>query len=235
MSTIRGLLFDKDGTLFNFRATWGDWSARLVRGLAAGDEGLASGLANAIGFDLQTTEFADDSPVIAATPAEIAAEMVNLLPDETVDSLVARMNSLATTVRLSEAVALRPLFAQLRARGLRIGLATNDGEVPARAHLKIAGIDQHFDFVAGSDSGHGGKPAAGMQLAFAATCGLQPGEVAMIGDSLHDLQAGRAAGMVTIGVLTGPASAETLAPLADCILRDIGQLPAWLDGRPISG
>ena len=58
MSTIRGLLFDKDGTLFNFKATWGDWSARLVRSLAEDDEGLASRLADAIGFDLQTAEFA---------------------------------------------------------------------------------------------------------------------------------------------------------------------------------
>ena len=32
-STLRvdGLLFDKDGTLFDFRATWNVWSAQLIR------------------------------------------------------------------------------------------------------------------------------------------------------------------------------------------------------------
>jgi phosphoglycolate phosphatase len=51
----------------------------------------------------------------------------------------------------------------------------------------------------------------------------------MVGDSLHDLRAGRAAGMTTIGVLTGVAGAEELSPSADLILPDIGHLPAWLD------
>ena len=27
---IAGLVFDKDGTLFDFEATWGDWAARLL-------------------------------------------------------------------------------------------------------------------------------------------------------------------------------------------------------------
>ena len=43
--------------------------------------------------------------------------------------------------------------------------------------------------------------------------------------------AGRAAGMICVGVLTGMAGPDTLAPLADVVLPDIGHLPAWLDGR----
>ena len=57
------------------------------------------------------------------------------------------------------------------------------------------------------------------------------GQVAMVGDSTHDLHAGRAAGMTTIGVLTGPATEETLAPFADAVLPDISHLPAWLNAR----
>ncbi|MFM2354690.1 MAG: hypothetical protein RLZZ528_426, partial [Pseudomonadota bacterium] len=29
MTEIRGLLFDKDGTLFDFMATWGQWTRSL--------------------------------------------------------------------------------------------------------------------------------------------------------------------------------------------------------------
>jgi phosphoglycolate phosphatase len=36
--------------------------------------------------------------------------------------------------------------------------------------------------------------------------------------------------MRTVAVLTGIAGAEELAPHADVVLRDIGALPAWLDG-----
>ncbi|MFD2856539.1 HAD family hydrolase [Seohaeicola zhoushanensis] len=51
----------------------------------------------------------------------------------------------------------------------------------------------------------------------------------MVGDSTHDLFAGRTAGMHTVGVLTGVAGHEDLAPHADVVLPDIGHLPAWLD------
>ena len=117
----------------------------------------------------------------------------------------------------------------MRARGLRLGLATNDGEGPARAHLAAHGVANLFDFVAGYDSGHGAKPAPGMLLAFAARFALAPARVAMVGDSRHDLMAGRAAGMRTVAVLTGVAEAAELAPLADAVLIDIGGLAAWIE------
>ena len=50
----------------------------------------------------------------------------------------------------------------------------------------------------------------------------------MVGDSTHDLDAGKAAGMVTIGVLTGPAPREELAPFADVVLDSIAEIPSWL-------
>ncbi|MGB3148663.1 MAG: HAD hydrolase-like protein, partial [Paracoccaceae bacterium] len=58
--------------------------------------------------------------------------------------------------------------------------------------------------------------------------GLAAGEVAMVGDSLHDLQSGRAAGMRTVAVLTGIAKRAELEPFADVVLADIGQLPEWI-------
>ena len=110
-----------------------------------------------------------------------------------------------------------------------MGLATNDTEIPARAHLERAGVLDLFDFVAGCDSGYGGKPAPGQLLAFAAKLGLVPGRVIMVGDSVHDLDAGRAAGMHAVAVLTGIATKAELAPHADVVLDDISQLGAWID------
>ncbi len=60
---------------------------------------------------------------------------------------------------------------------------------------------------------------------------LEPETVVMVGDSTHDLLAGRRAGMRTLGVLTGTALAEELAPLADAVLPDIGHIPEWLQQR----
>lgn len=228
MTEIRAVLFDKDGTLFDFNATWSAWSRRLLLDLAGGAEAQARSLGEVIGYDLGTGAFAPGSPVIAHTPDEIAEVLLPHLPGMAPAALVARMNALAATATMVPAVPLQPLLAGLRAAGLRIGLATNDAEAPARAHLEQVGIAALFDFVAGFDSGHGTKPGPGPLLAFAASVALRPAEVAMVGDSRHDLVAGRAAGMRTVGVLTGPAAAVELAPLADVVLPDIGHLPDWL-------
>ncbi len=228
MGAIRGLVFDKDGTLFDFRATWGGWSQALLLELSGGDSARAAALGQVIGFDIATGVFAPDSCVIAHTPAEIADAMMPSLPGVDRAALVARMSSLASETAMVQATALVPLFARLKRDGLSIGLATNDFEAPARAHLAQVGITAFFDFVAGFDSGHGAKPEPGPLLAFATDRGLFPHEVAMVGDSVHDLVAGRAAGMSTVGVLTGIASAQDLAPHADVVLPDIGHLPDWL-------
>ncbi|MBN8633049.1 MAG: HAD family hydrolase [Rhodobacterales bacterium] len=226
---IDGLLFDKDGTLFDFRLSWGRWAAGFLQRIAE-DAAHARRLGRAIGYDLDTGTFAKDSPVIAATAADIAAALIPQLGKTTVAELTEEINETAASAPMSEAVPLRPLLSDLRARGLRLGVATNDTEAPARRHLANHGITDCFDFISGYDSGHGAKPGPGMCLAFARQLGLDPGRVAMVGDSRHDLEAGRAAGMRTVAVLTGIARREELAPHADVVLADIGAIPAWLNG-----
>ncbi len=226
---IDGLLFDKDGTLFDFRISWGNW-ARTFLTRIADDAGHARRLGRAIGYDLDSGTFAPDSPVIAATAADIAAALAPHLPGTSVEDLTDRIDASAGQAPMSEAVPLRPLLSALRERGLRLGVATNDSEVPARQHLANHGITDCFDFISGYDSGHGAKPGPGMCLAFARQLGLEPARVAMVGDSRHDLEAGRAAGMRTVAVLTGIAKREDLAPHADVVLTDIGALPDWLSG-----
>ena len=228
MTPILGLLFDKDGTLFDFRATWGGWTRRLVKELAQDATDRAAILSGLLGYDLETGDFDPDSPVIAQTTAEIRDLIIPHLPQAEVARLLERMNQLAIENDMIEAVPLVPLFGSFAEAGLKIGLATNDAEAPARAHLQRARIAHCFDFVAGFDSGWGGKPEAGQMQAFLEHTGLQPGSVAMVGDSLHDLDAGRAAGMRTVAVLTGIARASALAPHADVVLADIGELPRWI-------
>lgn len=225
---LDGIIFDKDGTLFDFRLSWGRCTADLLRELAR-DEQQAARLGQVIGYDIATGNFAPDSPVIAATPQEIAQTILPHLPGHTLIGLIDQMNTLSAATEMSAAVALAPLLINLRARGLKIGLATNDTEAPARAHLLGAGVLQLFDFVAGCDSGYGGKPAPGQLLAFAQRFGLDPARVAMVGDSQHDLIAGRSAGMYAVAVLTGIAGVAELASHADVVLQDIDALPDWID------
>lgn len=225
---VKAILFDKDGTLFDFRQSWGGWTRRLLDHLAPETEG---DLAASLGFDLESGDFAPDSVVIASTMDEIAEVIVRHTPRMDFDAVAEVMNRLGEEAPMVPAVDLRAVLGGLKARGLAIGLATNDTEGPARAHLTGAGVLDLFDFVAGCDSGFGGKPAPGQLLAFARQTGVAPGQIAMVGDSLHDLDAARAAGMKAVGVLTGPAPAERLAPHADVVLATIAGLEDWIEGR----
>lgn len=227
---IKGIVFDKDGVLFDFRATWEVWAERFLLRAAKGDRELAKSMGDAVGFDLDQHRFERTSVVIAGTPAEIASVLRPFVPDMT--NLVETLNDEARTAPQVETVPLVPLMSQLRQRGMRLGVATNDGAAPAKAHLAAVGAETMFDFVAGYDSGYGGKPEPGQLLEFCRREDLMAAQCIMVGDSLHDMMAAKAAGMSRIAVLTGMATHEDLAPHADAVLPDIGHLPTWLDNQP---
>ena len=225
---IRAVIFDKDGTLFDFRKSWGAWCAAVLAGLAS-DPTTRNRLSVVLGYDPATGDFAAGSPVIACTTPEVVALVHQALPGADLATLDRLLNDLAMQIPMIPAVDLPRVLGDLKQRGLVLGLATNDTEAPARVHLDQAGVLDMFDFVAGCDSGWGGKPAPGQLVAFCKAHGLVPSEVAMVGDSTHDLHAGRAAGMQTVAVLTGIARAETLAPHADVVLPTIASLGRWID------
>ena len=229
---LAGLLFDKDGTLVDFDMTWGRAGRDVMLDLAHGDADAVARLAAALHYDMADRRFAASSPLIAGAPdtyVHLWAEALGRIGDP---ALLDEMNGAFTRATLHWLAPIGDPGAVLRAlasRGLKLGLATNDAEASARRQLAALDLDSHMDFVAGYDTGHGGKPDPGMVLAFADKLGVAPGRVAMVGDSPLDLAAARAAGAVAIGVLSGPARRGELEPLADHILDDIGGLPALVD------
>ena len=231
MSRAAAVLFDKDGTLFDFTASWAPVTRAALLDLAAGDPARCARYAAAIGFDLARDRFDPDSPVIAGTGRD-AAERLAAAGAGPSDRIEAELNARAARARPVPAVPLRPLLARLADHGLRLGVATNDAEAAALVHLRAEAVADLFAFVAGYDSGHGQKPDPGPLLAFAGVVRVAARDIVMVGDSLHDLPAGRAAGMKTVAVLTGPAPADTLAPFADVVLSHVGHLPAWLGLPP---
>lgn len=225
---VQGVLFDKDGTLFDFNATWGAVTRILLETETAQVPDRLGPLADALGYDLATGLFRKDSLVIAGTADEVVAATLPFVPETSPEALIARFSAVTSAAPQVEVTPLVAFVAQLKAAGLKIGVATNDAESPARAHLAQAHIEGEFDFIAGYDSGYGGKPAPGQLLAFCDVVDVPPKACVMVGDSTHDLHAGAAAGMTTVAVLTGVAEAPELAPYADVVLPSIADLPEWL-------
>ncbi len=230
---IKGLVFDKDGTLFHCGGTWPLWCDLVLADLANGDSVKARELAIAVGYDPDAREFLAGSLIVGASAGEINQAWADLLPELSFADVNAIAVKHLESLPSLPVCDLKALFQGVKDAGLKLGLVTNDYEAGALQQLRGEGILDPFDFVAGFDSRHGAKPAADPLLAFGGAVGLAMSEVAMVGDSTHDLSAGRAADTgLTIGVLTGPALEADLAPFSDVVLSDISEIPAYLAKTP---
>jgi phosphoglycolate phosphatase len=162
---------------------------------------------------------------------EIAAVIHSHIPTMGQSQICDWLNEEAETAPQVLVTDLHILSAELRRIDLGLCVMTNDAEGPARAHLASVQALDLFDLVIGSDSGFGAKPQAAPLLALADKMDIPAAACVMVGDSTHDLRAGRAAGMRTVAVLTGLAEAAELAPLADALLPDVSHLPAWISAQ----
>lgn len=229
---VAGVLFDKDGTLVDFDATWGEATLPVMHRLSAGDAAATAQLAAVMHYELGSRRFRPTSPFISGSLPEIAGAWARVLGRVHDEVLLAELNDLFAVETLRALMPIGdpvPVMDALRAQGRKLGLATNDAEASALRQLAALGLDAHMDFVAGYDSGHGSKPGPGMVLAFAAAVGLRPDRIALVGDTLHDLHAAHAAGAIAIAVLSGPVGRAELAPHADHVIASIADLPALLD------
>jgi phosphoglycolate phosphatase len=227
-----GILFDKDGTFVDIDATWGMASYEVMTVMSRGDPDAFARIVRAMHYDVATRRFRPTSPLVAGSTADYAPLWAAALGRQHDPALIAEMNERFTDESLRTLTPIgRPseTMAALHRRGLKLGLATNDAEASGRAQVAALGLDGYMDFLAGYDSGHGAKPGPGMVLAFADHLGVTPDRVALVGDSLHDMTAARAAGALAIAVLTGPADHAQLAPLAHHVIPGLADLPALID------
>lgn len=229
---LAGILFDKDGTFVDFDKTWGAATYAVMLAMSAGDAEAFQRIVEAMHYDVEGRRFRATSPLIAGAPdtyVHLWAEALGRHNDAAMLDLMNRHFADETLRALAPIGQPSAVMAALHERGLKLGLATNDSEASGRAQVAALGLDGYMDFFAGYDSGHGAKPGAGMVRAFAAYLGVPPAQIAMVGDSAHDLAAARASGAVAVAVLTGPAKRDTLEPLADHVIDGIADLPGLVD------
>ncbi len=229
--TIAGILFDKDGTLLDYAKSWVPVNYELARIAANGDEALARTLLVAGGMDPDSGYVTPDSLLAAGNTVEIATGMVKAGSPFTIEALREKLdylfaNSTALAVPVTD---LGAFFAGLHAKGYRLGVASSDNERSIRETAKRFGFDGYLHYVAGYDSGFGTKPEPGMVLGFCAATGLEPHQVAVVGDNNHDLHMGRNAGAgLTVAVLTGTGSPQSLSAASDHCIADITHLETVL-------
>jgi len=227
-SQIKGIVFDKDGTLLNFHDTWVPRASAAVLKVADGNQALAQTMLQATGFDLKTQRVLGGSTLAAGNNRDISLVWARLA-NKPIDEVEALLNNMfaASTHGSSVAVeGLVPCLTALFDKGLALGVATMDSEAGIQATLGHFGCLHLFDYLVGYDSGFGSKPGPGMVLGFCQHTGLRPEQVMVVGDNTHDLHMGQSAEAgCNVGVLTGTSVRAELEFDADLVLDSIADLP----------
>ena len=230
---IRGILFDKDGTLIDVIETWLPVYREMLAEAFPGQPAEWEDILRRAGYDAEAKSFQANSVIAAGTTDQLVDLWWPGLAEKDRQQRIRQVDDdfVAKSVKyMRPLIPLEPILRELKSRGIKLGIATNDNQVSARNHVAHLGIGSLIDFVVGYDSVERAKPAGDMVHAFCDACGLEPGEVAVVGDNLHDLEMAHDAGAgLAIGVLSGNSRSEDFGSTADAVLASIAELPAFLE------
>ncbi len=177
---IRGILFDKDGTVIDYWRTWVPINREAALYAAGGDTALADELLRLGGHDPASDSITPGSPLAAGDFRDIAeafAAHPRVAPPGRLVAGIERIFCAGGAKHSALIEGARATLVELKQRGLRIGLATNDSSGGLQASLADHDILDLFEFAVGCDSGLGSKPDPRMVFGFCGAVGLEAREV----------------------------------------------------------
>ena len=235
---LRGILFDKDGTLLDLEALWMPAAEQTI------DEALQRHCGGSVSFrgelllsvGISEGRALPESPLVAGTNEDVALAIRAVLTRHgvsTEDGFVGETADFLTRCACGETANVRPtcpglvkILQKLRGRGLVLGLATSDRPESALRHLQKLGIRQEFEFFGTDDGTCRPKPAPDLILTFCKKFGFLPGECAVVGDAPNDMRF--AAGAGSVGIFLSPGGCRELPPGAQAAVRSLAELPELL-------
>lgn len=204
MKSITKVIFDLDGTLINSSDVIVECFNQVLR---------------------ESGEHEADPAAIRATigmPLDVAFA---LFTERDTAPLADRFRELALPIMPARTELLPgadAALALLSDRGYGLAVASTKSRAFCQEILAALGLTQYFAAIVGGDEIANGKPAPDLIVLTLRRLSAEPGEAAYIGDSPLDVNAGRAAGVATIGVKTGyrpPVELEAAKP--DFLCEDV--------------
>lgn len=120
------------------------------------------------------------------------------------------------------------VIAELHAAGYQLAIATGKSRRGLTRALAATGLVSYFHASRCADEGHS-KPHPGMLQAVMRELRARNDRTLMIGDTTHDLEMARAAGVAALGVACGAHAREALLALSPlACLASVAELRGWL-------
>ncbi len=134
------------------------------------------------------------------------------------------------SAHIADATTVYPGVEETLARlsGIKKGVISNKREALVKKVLAELGMAHHFELIYGSDSAGEKKPSPMPILKMLDALEISPEEAMMVGDSEMDIGAGRAAGVMTVGVTYGYREKTALRE-ADYMIDGINALPLIIE------
>ena len=125
------------------------------------------------------------------------------------------------------------LLSWLRDEGYRIAVATRNNRDAAWCSMENTGILPFVDLLVARDDVQRMKPHPEQFERVFEALGIAPAETLVVGDYTFEIEAGRALGCHTVGVLTGTGTREDLAD-ADIVIPSVADLRSYLKYKLIN-
>ncbi|HQY35032.1 MAG TPA: phosphoglycolate phosphatase [Pseudomonadota bacterium] len=120
---------------------------------------------------------------------------------------------------------------QLASSGYRLAVVSNALQRFAERILQRSGLAHYLQLVVGGNRLREGKPHPAPLLYACDQLGALPAEALMVGDSISDVEAARAAGCRLVCVTHGYTGERPLGP-DDCeLIESLALLPAWIEAH----
>lgn len=212
----RAVLWDVDGTLVDSaECHYGAWRATMAEhGCALTRDAFAA-----------TFGQRNDAVLRQYLGREVTAEEVRRVGD----AKEARYRGLVRARGVTALPGVCDWLARLRSEGWRQAIASSGPHLNSQAIIDALGLPETFDAVVSAEEVAHGKPAPDVFLAAADRLGVAPHRCVVVEDAPSGIEAGRRAGMHTLGVLTTHAQLDAervVGSLADLELTAFASLLA---------
>lgn len=239
---IKGILFDKDGTLVDFFSLWLQAAEAVVpaflrKNQITASEEMVQLLLGAMG--VRQGEVDPKGALAYKSYGEIAEDICEALKEKQIilsgKKVRIQLEELFNQNVTQSGVSFRlftdmsTFMENLKARNIVIGLATADTELSAENCLTSIGVKEYFDYIGADDGKRSPKPDKEMFLEFAERFSLKPEEIAVVGDTYNDMLFAKKNGGIAIGVLSGVSEEKDFGGEADYIIASIHELPELLE------